>query len=123
MSSIVGKVFSGSKSEIGHSDNEKISAMVKVKIINSNLYACMYQEWRGTNEEPYLEKNFVGAYLINNGIKLLGLGTFKNPFSNSMGILDLDFRHPFINVNFPYLMVETNESKTTENEWGQYIIN
>jgi len=119
---LIGKLFQGPKTEIGFFENDKISARVKVKIINSKLYACLYQEWMGSAKDPYFEHNFVGAYMKNNILKLLGLGTLDISENSSTAVLNIDFRHPFVDVTFPYLLIESPTITPPEITWERFII-
>jgi len=121
--SIVGKLFQGPKSEIGTFENQKVHAVVAVKILNSKLYACLYQEWMGNAKDPYFESNFVGAYAISSKIKLLGLGTLETILESSSALLNIDFRHPFIDITSPYLLIEKTPATPANPTWENFVIN
>jgi len=121
--SIVGKLFQGPKAEIGTFENQKVYAVVTVKILNSKLYACLYQEWMGNSKDPYFESNFVGAYAIGSKIKLLGLGTLETILESSSALINIDFRHPFIEITSPYLLIEKVPATPTTPTWENFVIN
>lgn len=119
---LIGKLYQGPKAEIGTFENEKVNAVVTIKILNSKLYACLYQEWMGGAKEPYFESNFVGAYTMDSNLKLLGLGTMEPFLDTSSALLNIDFRHPFIDIAFPYLLIEKTTTSTNPT-WEKFVIN